>query len=324
MTVSKLSARGDRALKGAQHNRARARKHSRKAIPAPILGERIEAYCETCRHRFDATYRNKYGLPEWLIGSHGKRCLRGARCLAAIAEEFGCPSAAELKRDPRPWVDPIVHRRLNSPEELPTVAQVSGWHEGLKSRPAEYRWLRVERGLSPDTIAGARLGWDPDRRAYAIPIYDADGRLVNLVRKRPGGKPIGLRGRTIANGGIQLNPQPVPRRSWLLLCAGLFDALLALQMGLPAITGWGVTTWSPKWDQYFAGRKIAVSFDVGEMAQAINRAKALRAAGARQVRVLDLEAAGLGPKEDITDWFVKYGRTADELEGLIRQAWRAQ
>jgi hypothetical protein len=340
MTVSKLSARGDRALKGAQHNRARAHKHSRKAIPAPILGERIEGDCATCDHEFDATFRrDRYGISGWAIGSHSDRCPRGADCLAAIAEQFGCPSAAELKFDPRPWLagqSTTARRRQGPPQAFPTSRERLRFRRAARNGDP-LRYLTVERGLDRGTIARYGIGYGRvagRAPGFVLPVYgeadplvdDSPARLVQImIRHWPnpwrlisGGKRRAQRLSVLRGRSAGLYPN-VPH-DFAILCEGGFDALIGRQHGLPTVTTTcGATLPEPLADR-FVGIDVAVIYDVG--ANTRRTVERLRAAGAGQVSVVDLATAGLEDGEDMTDWFVSYGRTAADLRRLIRHAGR--
>lgn len=113
-----------------------------------------------------------------------------------------------------------------------------------------------------------------------------------------------------------------------MLCEGEFDCLLARQHGFPGpITGTaGVGTFKPEWDWAIQGRTVAVAYDAGKFSEAQARARDLLQRGATRAWAVDLAAAGLGDGEDLTDWFVRYGRGAPELRGLINRrggaSWR--
>lgn len=179
-------------------------------------------------------------------------------------------------------------------------------------------YLLDARGLSRKTIQAARLGYDRERSAITIPVYEG-GQLVNVRRRflSPAAVPkiTGLAGR-----GSQLYPAP-PGEDFIL-CEGEFDALLAGQHGLPAVTSTAGTAWKKEWNVYAAERRVAVVFDSGEAPLAIahRRAEELLATGAVEAWPVDL---GLEDGEDLTDWFVTYGRTPEALKRRINRAWRA-
>jgi hypothetical protein len=187
-----------------------------------------------------------------------------------------------------------------------------------RNDPDVMRYFLATRGLNKRVVERARLGYDG--RAVTIPIYDVRTReLVNLRRRywpnppASGGKYRGLAGR------------PATVYPWLppgslILVAGEFDALALLSNGLPGIsvTTGAATRWRQEWNWIAKGRRIAVIYDADprEQEQARDRAAELRRAGA-DAWLVRLTKAGLSNGEDVTDWFVKHGRSADDLLRLI-------
>jgi hypothetical protein len=255
------------------------------------------------------------------------RCPRDTY-LRELAAAVGCElGGAALKDDPLAYLGDLVRQRPSAPEPapLPSPGELAGWQARLLSSGAALEYLLNERGLTEEVIARYELGYDG--RAFTLPVYSIRGhRLVNLRRRAwpelfPGGaKYQGLRGRNKRNGGVSLYPA-LPRRGALLLCGGELDALVAHVHGLPGIacTAGVATAWKGAWDRLVRGRAVVVVYDVGEEQQAASRVSALGAAGALAWAV-DLGAAGLQDKEDLTDFFVKHGHTADELRALVRAA----
>ncbi len=235
--------------------------------------------------------------------------------LALLAEALDLPpgSGGLLLDDPLTYLgDPQAARATDrEPAPLPSERQIARWQRALERSRAARLYVTHARGLDWTTIDRHQLGYDGS--AVTLPVRDADGRLVNLRRRflDPGAGPkmVGLGGR-----GSQLYPTP-PQRRRVVLCAGEFDALIARQHGIHAVTttcgaslpGALVAALRP------AGRGIAVVYDAGEQDQAAATARKLRAAGA-QVRVVRLPLPHGG---DLTDWF-RAGRTAAELRRLLR------
>lgn len=239
--------------------------------------------------------------------------------LRALADALGLPpgSASALLSDPPRYLGPPAKAgpRSGWTELLPSEARIAAWAARLERSERPYHYLARDRGLSAETARRYELGWDG--AAITIPVRDASSRLINLRRRQlePGAKPKirGLGGR-----GTQIYPAP-PSSGRLLLCAGEFDALIARQHGLAAVTTTCGATLPDALVPHLrpAGRRITVAYDVGEEAKAELTAAKLKAAGARvRVAVLPLAATGA----DLTDWFVKEGRTVEELREVLR--WR--
>jgi hypothetical protein len=177
-------------------------------------------------------------------------------------------------------------------------------------------YLLCERGLKLDTISEYKLGWDADANTLTLPVYAA-GALANLRRRRLGPRESfrGLYGR-----GSQLYP-PVPATGGILLVAGEFDALIGRRHGLPAVTATCGASLPDHLAHFLAGRSVHVMYDVGEEAQATRTVTTLHAAGAN-ARIVPLDLPDDG--DDLSDWFVKYGRTRNQLMSLIRRTRSAQ
>lgn len=285
----------------------------------PRRGERIAFYCSPCGHDADAVYTDKYGRPEWLIGSRVDRCPRGGACLRAVAEWLGAPSASALKTDPRPYLRSVasfVVTREGEPESLPSEGYVSGWHSRLLSTRKPFDYLTRERGLTLETITRYRLGWNSDEQTLTLPVHDAGGELVNLRRRRLGpGEPFrGLRAR-----GSQLYPDLPP--GGVLLVAGELDALSARQGG----AGYVVTTTCGAWlpdhlTAELAGRSVAVAYDVGEEAAAERTAAQLHSFRCESW-IVRLGLLGLPLGGDLNDYY-RGGGTTRDLASLIRRERR--
>jgi hypothetical protein len=97
----------------------------------------------------------------------------------------------------------------------------------------------------------------------------------------------------------------------------MMDALLGRQSGLPTVTSTAGAAVGRALFERFADRRVAVVFDAGEESRAERVARELTVANARSAWVVPLPLPEGG---DVADWFVKYGRSRDELIELIREA----
>jgi hypothetical protein len=221
-------------------------------------------------------------LGGWWVGCHSCEAegVTSGDLLRALAAAVGAPGGGDIKADPVRWLGPYLRAVTTSGyiADLPSDTVIAGWHSALQSADAALAYLDG-RGLTDDTVRERRLGYDSVADAIVLPVYLAT-ELVN-VRKRflspERGQPKykGLAGRS-----GQLYPSP-PSGHAVLLCAGEFDALLATQEGIPAVTSTtGVGGWRDDWDAYFAGLLVAVCFDVGEESVMDARVAALTEGGA--------------------------------------------
>lgn len=281
--------------------------------------------CPLCdgAQKLDATYKqDSYGRWRWFIGCFSANCPEGPEYLAALADVVGA-RPWQILEDPVRWLEHLgsCSSFLLTPAPLPAIGQIEGWHRALLTDKRALHYVARQRGLTRQTIRKYRLGFDG--QAIVIPVIARGRRVVNVRRRflsprANGPKIIGVRGHA-----AHLYPGMI-RHGAFILCEGEFDALIARQYGLPAVTSTAGTSWSSSWNRYAAGRRIAVLYDAGEQPfqLARDRAVALVSAGAEHAWAVDLRSAGLTSGQDITDWFVTYGFSAGKLLQLIRQSRR--
>jgi hypothetical protein len=285
------------------------------------LGERHTFACPSCGSR-KANFAWKFdrdGIERWFIGTFSSRCPGGAECLRGIADAVGT-GAGDLLDNPRPFLEPyaVANRHGQTVSDrsraaLPSIGSVHGWHERLLivEDPLTYVF---GRGLSVATLVRYGLGFDGTH--LTLPVYGKSGEIVNLRRRLPqdGARPRGLRGR-----GSQLYPD-VPRRGSILLVAGEFDALIGRQLGLPTVTTTCGATLPLHLGQAFAGRRVAVMYDVGEEIKAAKTVALLTSLKAKawSVRLAEL---GLGEGGDLNAYYLD-GGTKSLLVDLVRREGR--
>jgi hypothetical protein len=260
----------------------------------------------------------------WWVNCWKAECKSNAypRELAALT---GAPGGGDILNNPLHWLAPY----LDGPSatggeaaELPSSANLRGWPSRLFS-DAAIDYLMDERGLTEDTIGEYGIGWDGE--AFTFPVYDAQGNVVQLVRRRwPGtwrarsGKPVSYK--VLKGHSAQLYPQPLPDGGWLIL-AGTLDAILGRQHGLPTVTSICGTSFPQQWEPLVRERKVFVMYDCGEEAAQEGRVAQLRAAGA-DAHAVRLNRLLRGDGKDLTDALTG-GYTTQDIIGLIKDERRA-
>lgn len=204
--------------------------------------------------------------------------------------------------------------------EAATAEQIDAWCEGLEKQPKCLTVLTKKRGLSRETIRKARVGWDGER--FTIPVRDEAGRIVNVRRYRPGApdKVLSIKG----YGSVRLYaPTPAPSDDApVLMVEGEADCLKAAQEcpGWWVVSGTGGASNPPSVEalERLRGRHVVIAYDCDDAGRAGARKAAERLASvAALIAVAELS---LGDGEDVTDWFVTHGKTADALDRLAREA----
>lgn len=254
----------------------------------PQEGPKLLVGCRTCGANLDDVC-SKLGVDRGSV-------LRGN---AVLAGELG---TASPKR-----VDPI-----------PRSCDVARWQERLLADAELLAYLYEQRGLDEATIRLHGIGYDRGR--YMLPVYRR-GRLVN-VRRYKREASAGQKMWNVAGLGSPPRLYPgVPRRGWVLLCEGEWDALVARRHGLGAVTTTGgVRHWRDEWNEFFRRREVAIVYDCDEVGRRASQGRAEGLFGvASAVKVVDLDLAHKG---DLTDWFVAHRRSAEDLVTLIADTQR--
>lgn len=149
---------------------------------------------------------------------------------------------------------------------LPTTSEVEHWHRRLRrDRPAR-KSLQDERGLYPETLRRAMIGYDG--KTYKIPVFGPHRRLWNVRNYDP--HPINGRSKiwnTRGMGDARIYPFSVLERAKLgddvFFLEGEWDSLLSLQHGQRAVTrtdGAG-KPWNEDWTEHFAGLRVFTCHD---------------------------------------------------------------
>jgi hypothetical protein len=217
----------------------------------------------------------------------------------------------------------------------PTVSmkKVEEWHATLMDSPSVLKYVRFQRGLSKEVIKRFMLGFDGTR--ITIPIADQFGLIVDVRRydftKKLPRKIISYKK---GYGTARLFPvdnlltdKPVR----ILLCEGEWDAMLAIDRGYRAVT---VTSGAGNWPDpggpndvtpMFEGKSVRIVYDVNDVNSQGQRTDAgqigaqkvadILAPVAKSVKVVELPIPDQGG--DITDWFMKHGKTKVDLDAVI-------
>lgn len=176
------------------------------------------------------------------------------------------------------------------------------------------------RGLTDETIDYFKLGWDGTH--YTIPVI-VGSELLNIRRRRDDAnkKDKGEKYLNTAGYGtaVLFNQDCLRGAESVIVTEGEFDAMLLAQHGWKAVcsTG-GAGTFKAEWVPLFADcRTVYICYD-NDLAGRSGTAKVAALLGDRARLVTlpeEVDAAG-----DLTDFFVKLGRTDADLEELLQQA----
>lgn len=284
------------------------------------------------------THRNQDGTREWNLICPIHADAKRSASLNVDKGVFYCfrcggmPITA-LIRQKSDWHDPGQHKNGSKPnlDGQPadkqrrhlSKAMVDGWHSALMSNDGRLTWLNERRAISDDTIKQYQIGLEENH--YTIPIYDEHGDLVNVRYYNP--NPSAGRRKIWGETGYNSPPRLYPLSlmmgdpSEVIILAGEWDTLLALQHGYPAITRTaGENTWHNEWGIWFKDRKVYICQDADAEGEGANKMIAGKLwAVTNDILLVPLPYPTVEKHgQDVTDLFMDFG--PDKLRELMADA----
>lgn len=207
------------------------------------------------------------------------------------------------------------------PRALPTAERLVEMTERLLRHGEKVRYLREKCGWSKRIIQRYSVGFDGQR--YTIPIYAADGRLVNVRRYDPLAKEAKDKMKSWAYGSGErrlYGYDTLEEFETIILVEGEKDRITGQQHGLPTVTHTGgATSWNNAWNELFAGKKVFICYDCDDSGRrGARKVQAALKNFAAEVHILSLPLPGKG--DDLTNFFVDHDRTAAEFFTLMKEA----
>lgn len=266
----------------------------------------------------DHTRKDPLSIRETADGTLVITCHAGCHTSDVVAA-FGL-EMRDLYPNRREPLRPAVERQLVTPRDklalcrapepaAPATPPVidpdmpAAHHAALIARADLLDQLCERRGITRETIDRHCIGWNGLDR-YTIPVYDDAGACVNIRQYKPDGEPKMLSWRR-GYGANRLYPLDAFAGSDpIILCEGEWDALIARQAGLNAVTATGgAGNWPAAFAERFAGRDVVIAYDADDAgrAGAANVATHLFPV-ARSVKVLRWEP-GRRDGFDVSDFF---------------------
>lgn len=238
---------------------------------------------------------------------HCKVCNKGYNELQFIQEVFGCEYAQA--------------RKLQVAFE--TDESTADWDQVTLSDATKQRALAL--GISEAVIEELKIKTPPlpapqDLILFPVLMYDS---LLDIRTYNPGGKPKIL-SRPNATSGLIIPFdiwQTTDPKKVTLICAGEKDMAIARSNGFNAITLTGGERALPVCPKLFTDRPVVIVYDHDDAG--IQGAKALATElykYTKQIKVVTAFHEVCAEKgEDITDFFMKYGKTTKDLIQYIKQ-----
>lgn len=201
------------------------------------------------------------------------------------------------------------------------------------------KFMQEKRGWSLEVIERFRIGYNEKQgfgspgnigaQRITIPVFDDFGNLVNIRSYQPGAEKYKLVSWSTGTkkkktwqgfGETRLYPSGMiakarEENAILYLVEGEPDSLCGISHGLFCATQTaGADTWKDEWNPRFKGMHVRLGYDNDEagISGMLRVCKHLPSFAAKVECVSWPEF--MGEKEDLTDWFMKHGKTKEDLE----------
>lgn len=261
-------------------------------------------------------------------------------------EEFCKEFGIDVGRDSQARRDANDHTGVELSHEQIIELMNEAWEKFPPLPAAMIADLEKTRGWSNECIdiMGLRLEtWRLSKKGelyevkqpvkISIPIMDTDANLINIRLYQPGAKQFKIISFAKSTGSSALYPErPISTGQTILLCEGESDTICALSHGFNAITQTSkLKNWPKEHLTPFNGRDVVIAYDADGAGQKYARFAADALIGtAKSVRMLQWPAfmgkdeTGAIPDDhgqDLTDFFVRHGKSAEDLQALIYSAY---
>lgn len=184
-------------------------------------------------------------------------------------------------------------------------------------------YILEKRGWSEEIIEKHKIGYHPQKKRLTIPIFDDLGNLVNIRLYKPKASENKMVSWGKGFGEARLHPLKIIHQARiedqiLYLVEGEPDCLCGLSRGLFCLTQTaGADTWKDEWNPRLKGLHIRIAYD-NDVAGRAGMLKVIRhlPAFAAKVECIQWPEIMVGDEEkgDLTDWFMKHGKTREEFE----------
>ena len=194
-----------------------------------------------------------------------------------------------------------------------TEETIEEWSKETLEEASLYRALNL--GISREVVQQLNIKTPPYTDHLAFPVF-MYGHLMDVRQYNPGGDPK-IKSRHGCPSGLILPFDDwirTPNDRMTLLCAGEKDMAIARTYGFNAITLTGGETTLPTQSSYFKDRHVAIVYDNDETGKkgAYKLAEHLYKY-TKYIKVITNFHEVLENKEDITDFFIKYRKTKEDL-----------
>ena len=180
----------------------------------------------------------------------------------------------------------------------------------------------LNKGLAKDTMKYFGIGWNEDYKNIVNPLLSTvDGQRVSTGYRYKTKEGDWLTKKGMSVNLWFLSNIPTDHTGRVYVCEGFTDSMLAYQLELKVITSeGGAGTWKKDWcDQLPKGAEFVIIYDNDEAGRkgAQKVANSLYESGFERIKIVDLSGTCVEHKEDLCDFFSKYGKKIQHLNQLV-------
>jgi len=242
-----------------------------------------------------------------------------------------------------------VNKAQAKDSSTPPIASkiVTKFHNALQ--PPHYKYLKLKRGWNAPTVEMFSVGWAEEQKykdrdgkwqkgKYILPVNDKDSLCRNLRRYAPDA-PSDLKMINTKDYGSPIRLWPLDKLieanpEHLIYCEGEWDCGLLIQhlIDNSLSPSWyactntgGCNSFEPEWLEYFYGRHVYFVFDMDAAGKtwassiATTHFTSLLSSGKiKSLKIVHLPLDGTKDANDLTDYFVKFGGTMEDLLRIIQ------
>ena len=190
------------------------------------------------------------------------------------------------------------------------------YHDALPNKVREYL---NSRGIPDEIIDTNIIGWNGWR--ITIPIYNQQGEVTFFrLAKDPEDKRLAPKMQSSRGSSVELYgwDEVLKRPSQIIICEGEFDRLVLQAQGFAAVTSTGgAATFRPQWTEEL--RKIEnvyICFDRDSAGKNGAQVVALMIPHSKLVELPE----EVGQGGDVTDFFVRLGKSREDFQKLLQSA----
>jgi len=179
---------------------------------------------------------------------------------------------------------------------------------------AKLKELSEERGLPEEVLKKYKIGIN-EKDEFTLPVYDAEGRIRDIRRRKIGGDTISSAGAEVVLFGIQ----DLLSSNRIFITEGEWSKMALEVQGYPSVGVPGASVFKDEWVNYFKDKEVHIVYDLDSGGE--NGTKKLiekLRPVVKALRVIHLPKE-LGEGKDVRNFF-NNGGSKEQFEELINQS----